>query len=151
MKGRGPLDWRFLPVAASVLWAASGCTGSASLAREHRSLIQEGMSKGEVRQCLGEPFDVGRGDPPSFFETWVYVYGSTGEAMKAEWLKAFRTVVLVLGTIGTIAAVILRGGPSSISWNSSGSSSGTRSTSQVWRFSVRFGVDQRVVEITEVW
>jgi len=149
--GTASRSFTFLALAIYTLSNVWGCSANESLARERRALVHEGMTQEEVCSALGPPLQVKPGDPPDRLLTWVYVFGTTGEG-DSRVVQAFGAVVLIAGTVGTIvAAIFSRESFSGFhSWDTS-SGTGTRdSPRRFCRFSVRFGVDGRVSEITDV-
>ena len=132
--------------------AASGCASDESQARAQQSQILPGMNKSDVRTAIGEPHHVLRDSLTQWREEWVYLYGIPKSSGTQEAFDAFRSLTLIVGFFGTIAAVIYSGGTvpdgragetTANGWN--GSKAGAR------RFSVTFDSEGRVVKVSEVW
>jgi hypothetical protein len=135
----------FLLPAAAMLSASLAACSIENRARDDHALVALGMTSEEVREAIGDPADVRRCDPGGDL-LWQYIYSSSD----GYGLQIFRDFVVVVGSVGTVAALLLGRGGGWSDYTCSNSWRPAPAASQSWRFSLRFAPDGRVVEISEL-
>jgi hypothetical protein len=129
---------RELSVLLSVCLVASaaGCTSAERWAVSSHERIVPGMTADEVRDEIGEPVQIVRGDPGQP-EVWVYQF-TTGPGTIA-------TVLLVILLIGLIVLVVAAGGGGGANFGGGGGSEAPA------EFRVTFDGKGTVVEVSPVF
>lgn len=119
-------------VSACLFLSATGCAPAERRAGRSRERIAPGMTADQVRDEIGEPTQITRGDPGQP-QAWIYQYDSGAGTVA--------TIILIVLVVGLIVILLAAGGGAGFHFDGLGGGG------EVAEFQVHFDGTEKVVEI----